>query len=99
MKNLKSVQLHLLGPRNELLKLAKLAEDQIGPLDAMLDEAKKKNPAATEEDLVRAVWVHGLHAVTTALEAGRRLQSTTGRFDPFAEEKKPKSAKDIEVKA
>lgn len=91
MLNLKSVHVHLLGPRNELLKLAKLAGEQNGPLAALLEEARKKNPAATEEDLVRAIWVHGLHAVAANLTAERRLQSTTGRFDPApAPDKKAK---------
>ena len=97
MKTLKAVHLHLLGDRNELVSLAKLAEDQIGPLAAMLEEARKRNPAATIEDLIRSIWVHGLHASVEAIKAGRRLQSTTGRFDPAPE--LPKGKKKDEVPA
>lgn len=76
----KSIQVHMFGERLYPLGQFKLAETQNGPFEQILTIAKEKNPAAGEEDLVRAIWVQGLHAVVKRLEAGERLESTTGRF-------------------
>ena len=79
---LKSIEVQFYGDRLYPLGRFKLAEAQNGPIEQILKLAQEKSPTVTEEDLVRAIWVQGLHAVVKRLDDGERLEATTGRFAP-----------------